>query len=189
MKSYLRSTLVLFLISLVIQNCSTESDPAILDNRPVTKGIFVTGNSPDAIATWGSPDIPTSPKSNTVGYEMRNVYPNPADGAMSIELRVPKNITGRVWMERARWENEGKIEIEIPIQIEITDQEFEEGDHLIRLNNGFNCGNSEDRNLEEGFYRVYFETVDFYYWKDIYITGYRENTPEGLEQYTNEFCQ
>lgn len=176
------------ILAIFLITCSTDSN-SIIDNRPVSNGIFVTNEmSPSPYQIWGEPTVPNGTKSQIEGYALEIPYPNPADGNMNIQLSVPNTILGRVWLEKARWVNEKEQDYADPFVMEILNQEFQEGDHLIVLNDSFNCGGEDTGTLEEGFHRVYFETEDFYYWRDIYITGYLENTPEGISDYTFNFC-
>lgn len=165
------------------------SDNDVVDNRPISYGIFVTNEmSPDAYQIWGDPAIPDDAKSQAEGYMLEIPYPNPADGNMNIQLSVPDTVQGRIWLEKARWVHEKEQDYIDPFVMEIINQEFVPGSHLVVLNDSFNCGGKDSGTLEEGFHRVYFETEDFYYWRDIYITGYLANTPDGISDYTIYFC-
>ena len=180
-----RFTFFIF-ISVFFISCSNNE---VVDNRPISYGIFITNEmGPDAYQIWGEPTTPSSENSTTEGYKLDIPYPNPADGNMNIQLSVPDTVQGRVWLEKARWVNEKEEDYNDPFVMEIANQEFSTGSHLIILNDSFNCGGEDTGTLKEGFHRVYFETEDFYYWRDIYITGYLENTPDGISDYTIYFC-
>lgn len=180
---------ILIVISIFFFACSTSDDSAI-DNRPITEGIFVTyESSPQTIATWGTPGLPEGSKTETEGYSMHTPYPNPASGHMAINVSIPKLTKVKIWLERARWIQEEEEEFIDPFIMEIYHDTLQSGEHSITLTNGFECGLESTNTLHDGFYRVYLESEEFYYWKDIYILGYFENTPEGLRGFAQEFCR
>ena len=201
----MKKLLILTVVGLGISFCS--NDPALSPEYssgwqpPVVKGMEITNEQGLVIDVWGNPDFPKNVKDpadfpkDVTGPEtllfMYSPYPNPAEIDFTIGFEISRPANVKAWVSPARWANEpaagypavlggtvidagGTRAVEVLLD---GSNELLPGVYQTVFENRSEDG---ERQVPQGFYRVYIQANGVTLWRDIYVRYNCEESPAGL---------